>query len=124
MTTILVRGLQLYAYHGVPDAEREVGHRYLIDLEMDVEERASTSDRVEDTVDYGAAAQVALDVALEQQCRTIERLAQLIGEAILAEFKGILEVRVSVEKPMPPSPIIAEAVGVVRVVEQIEPRRR
>jgi len=118
MTTVVVRGLQCYAYHGVPPAEREVGHRYTIDLELDVEERAWRSDRVQDTVDYAAAAQAALDVTLDSQFRTVERLAQVIGEEILNRFPDVMEARVSVEKPMPPAPIIAEAVGVVRIVSR------
>src|ERR1700736_2844209 len=33
---IKLRGIQFYGYHGVPDAEQETGHRYEVDLVLEV----------------------------------------------------------------------------------------
>ena len=112
MLTILVENIQVYAFHGVPDAEREVGHRYEIDLTMEVDGRAPDTDRMEDTVDYGAAALEAERIVKESQFRTIERLAGEIGNGLLKKFSKIEEIQVSVRKPLPPTPLIADAAGV------------
>jgi len=119
--TVLVEGLQLYAYHGVPDAEREVGHRYLIDLKLEVDGQAFETDEVSDTVDYGAAARVAQQAAEKQQFRTVERLARVIGEDLLNTFENLEAAEVTVRKPMPPAPFLASHAGVV-VRSQRDPR--
>lgn len=111
MLTVTIDGLDVYAYHGVPDSEQEVGHRYRIDIELEVESAADASDRIEDTVDYAAAASVATGVVAGTQCRTVERLARLVSEALLAMSDRVHEVTVEIRKPLPPAPIPVEAVG-------------
>jgi dihydroneopterin aldolase len=110
---VLIEGLQLYAYHGVPDAEREVGHRYLIDLKLEVDGKADESDDVGDTIDYGAAGKIALGVAETSQFRTVEKLAGEIGLKLLASFEILEAVEVRVVKPMPPAPLLAAVAGVM-----------
>ena len=52
---IEVSGLSLFTHVGVTAAEREVGQRLLLDLRLEVGEcDATVTDRIEDTVDYGA----------------------------------------------------------------------
>lgn len=121
MYHVLIEGLQVYAYHGVPDAEREIGHRYLIDLKLDVEGKAFETDDVAETVDYGAAARVALAETAKEQYRTVERLARVIGQRLIADF-GLIEVaEVTVRKPLPPAPFLAASAGVM-VRTQRDPR--
>ena len=53
--SVEVSGLSLYTHHGVSDAEREVGQRLVFDLRLEVGEcDATLTDRVDDTIDYGA----------------------------------------------------------------------
>ncbi len=121
MYHVLVQGLELHAYHGVPDAEREIGHRYVIDLKLDVEGKAFETDDVAETVDYAAAGKTAQDVAENQQFRTVERLARVIGEAIVAQFPLVEAADVTVRKPLPPAPMLAAFAG-VSVRTQRDPR--
>jgi len=109
---VLVEGLQIYAYHGVPDAEREIGHRYLIDLKLEVDGKADQTDDVAETVDYGIAGQIAEETAVKSQFRTVERLARVIADGLLEAFALLQSVEVTVRKPLPPAPILAEAAGV------------
>ena len=118
MITLFVTGLEFYGYHGVSDEEQKVGHRYVIDLEMGVVSDAEQSDQVEDTVDYGAAAVIALKIGTQRQFRTLERLAQVIGEALMARFSRLREVSVRVAKRLPPAPLVAEEAGVELVVKR------
>ncbi len=114
--TVFVRSLEVYAYHGVPAEERVLGHRYVIDVEMEVEGRADTTDKVSDSVNYSDAAKLIESIVKDDQCHTIERLAAIIADSLLDEYNMITEVSVSVEKPLPPMPLIAEAAG-VRIVK-------
>ena len=55
--TVEITGLSLYTQHGVSEAERELGQRLVIDVAFELADcDAMVTDRIEDTVDYGALA--------------------------------------------------------------------
>jgi dihydroneopterin aldolase len=109
---IEIRGLEVYAYHGVPDAEQTVGHRYRLDLDLEIAELASETDAIADTLDYGALMVFAQGFLAERQFRTLERLAAALAAQILADHARVSEVEVAIGKPLPPAPVIAAFVGV------------
>jgi 7,8-dihydroneopterin aldolase/epimerase/oxygenase len=113
--TVFIRALEVYAYHGVPAEERALGHRYVVDVELEVAGDADATDDVRDTVDYGEVGQLVEFVVRNEQCFTVERLAALLADRLLSKFELTVEVSVTVEKPMPPMPVIAEACGVTVV---------
>ncbi len=111
-----LRGLSVYTHHGVTDAEQEVGQRLEFDISFDVPDcDAVLTDRVEDTIDYGDAADIVVLAATERSYRTLERLAQVVGER-LAERYGCERVRVRAAKPEPPLPLAIEQVAVEVIV--------
>src|SRR5579862_1208470 len=113
MDTILIEALEFYAFHGVPDAEQEVGHRYCVDLRLQVDTHlAGHSDRVEDTVNYAQVADCAIQVGVRERFRLIEALAERIASVVLERFPPVQSVTVRVRKPLPPMNAIAGAVGV------------
>jgi dihydroneopterin aldolase len=113
-----VRGLSIYTHHGVTDAEQEVGQRLEIDVTLDVPDcDAVLTDRVEDTIDYGAVADIVALAATERSYRTLERLAHVIGERLMERY-GCETVRVRAAKPEPPLPLAIEEVAVEVVHSQ------
>lgn len=112
MITVFIEGLEFYGYHGVPEAERSVGHRYRVDVWMEVDSQAEQSDRVEDTADYGRIGLEITRLGENQQHRTIERLAREMGEHVLRNFLQVSEVKITVRKLLPPAPVIAASCGV------------
>jgi len=110
-TVVSLVGLECYGYHGVSDAEQEVGHRFRIDVDLGVEESASESDDVAETVDYGAIAVTAMEV-FKIRRRTVERVAAQIADALLTSQPRAVWAEVSVEKIAPPIPYVAERAGV------------
>ncbi len=99
---IELRGLRVSARIGITDAELEIERTLLIDLDViprDV--GATSSDRIEETVDYSSLAAEAERLARAAPHRTLERLAAEIAEAILAGGQ-CEEVGVRVAKPEPP----------------------
>ncbi len=109
---IEIRGLSIYTHHGVTEAEREVGQRLLLDVSFDVPScDAVLTDRLEDTIDYSEACDIIALAATERSYKTLERLAQVIGER-LAERFGCESVRVRAAKPEPPLPLALEEVAV------------
>ncbi|MGH2951605.1 MAG: dihydroneopterin aldolase [Solirubrobacterales bacterium] len=120
-TTVEVElhGLSIYTHHGVSDAEQEIGQRLEIDVSFDVPDcDAVLTDRVEDTIDYGAVADIVALAATERSYRTLERLAHVIGERLMERY-GCETVRVRAAKPEPPLPLAIEEVAVEVVRSQL-----
>ncbi len=110
--TVEIAGLSLYTHHGVTAAEQEVGQRLIIDLRLDVGEcDATLTDRIEDTVDYGAVCQSVALVAQQRSYKTLERLCAAIADRLVDEF-GAERVWVKAAKPEPPIPLPVEEVAV------------
>lgn len=84
---IIVEGLQFVGHHGVFDYERRKGCRFQVDLTLDHDTRGGAkSDRLVDTVDYGAVADAVLAVGRGESCHLLERLAQRMAEAVFEAF--------------------------------------
>jgi 7,8-dihydroneopterin aldolase/epimerase/oxygenase len=110
--TIEVSGLSLFTHVGVTAAEREVGQRLLLDLRIDVGEcDATVTDRIEDTVDYGAVCEMANLVAQQRSYRTLERLCAAIADRLLDQYEAHA-VWVKAAKPEPPLPLPVSEVSV------------
>ena len=59
--TIFINGLVIHAHHGVMKHETKVGQRFAIDLLLTVDlKSASRSDKLADTIDYGAIVDLSL----------------------------------------------------------------
>lgn len=117
ISTIRVLGAEIYARHGVGDAERAVGGRYSFDLEMDADiSAAGRDDDLHETINYEKAYFVARDILLGTNRRLLESLVIEIADAILERFPMARAVTVRLRKLSVPID------GVVRAVE-VEFRR-
>jgi dihydroneopterin aldolase len=115
-----LRGLSIYTHHGVSDAEQEIGQRLEFDITFDVPScDAVLTDRIEDTADYGEACDIVTLAATERSYRTLERLAQVVGERLMERY-GSETVRVRAAKPEPPLPLAIQEVSVEVVHERGE----
>jgi len=100
---IEIRGLEVFAHHGVHEHERRDGQPFLIDVRMAVAATAGASDRLEDAVDYGAVCARVVELAQGGPYNLIERLATVIADDLAAGFPvGWVEVKV--HKPQAPVP--------------------
>jgi 7,8-dihydroneopterin aldolase/epimerase/oxygenase len=115
-----LRGISIYTHHGVSDAEQEVGQRLEFDLSFDVPDcDAVLTDRIEDTIDYSEVCDIVVLAATERSYRTLERLAQVIGQRLIERY-GCESVRVRAAKPEPPLPLSIQEVGVEVTQERNE----
>ena len=84
---IRLLNIALYGYHGVGEAERELGGKYAVDLELITDtRRPGTTDDLADAVDYQAVYETVREVEASRQFRLLEALAESLAEAILARF--------------------------------------
>jgi 7,8-dihydroneopterin aldolase/epimerase/oxygenase len=112
MFTVIIRGLELYAFHGASAEERSLGHRYRVDLSLLVDGRADQTDRLEDTVDYGIVAALLQRIVMGRQFQTVERLAAVCADELLANFAIVKTLEIRIAKRMPPMAYVVEEAGV------------
>ena len=113
---IELRGLRVVGTHGLLAEEQLRAQPFEIDLDVDVDLRAAgASDRLEDTLDYGALATTAAAIVAGERYALLERVAQRIAEAVLEDAR-VRSVAVTVRKLRPPVPVdlLTSAVRVVR----------
>ncbi len=111
--TILIGGLEFYAYHGASDEEQTIGHRYRVEVKLHVDtHKAGLSDNLNDTVNYAEVALCIQEVAQSSQHRLLESLAERIVSVLLEQFQRVEAVTLKIEKRLPPFPAIVESVGV------------
>lgn len=117
MDKISIKGLKLFAYHGVNPEEKENGQNFVIDLDYYVNiARACQMDTLDDTVSYAKVVKTIRRVFTAEKYDLIEKAAQVIADAVLDEFDDIFKVEVTLKKPE--APISAEfdyvAVSIMR----------
>jgi 7,8-dihydroneopterin aldolase/epimerase/oxygenase len=99
---IELRGLRVFARHGVLDSERQAGQEFVIDAVLWLDTRpAAGSDDLSKTVDYGALANRLVRLAEEPPVRLIETLAERLAADCLSE-PLVAEVEITVHKPQAP----------------------
>ena len=96
--TVELCGLELRAHHGVEEAERAEGQRFLFDVWLDVPEDAARSDRIEDAVDYREVGEVVRAVSDGRRFALLEALATAVADALVDRFP-VERARVRVRKP-------------------------
>jgi dihydroneopterin aldolase len=97
--TIELSGLVVFGRHGYLEEERRLGQRFLVDLWVEVDDEAASSDRIEDTVDYRRLAALVREVFAGPERLLLEGLAGAVADGIVARFDAVERVRVRVRKP-------------------------
>ena len=102
---ITIKGLKVFAHHGVLPQERRQGQLFLFDTGLTLKRSAAPgSDDLADTVDYAAVCDLVAGTATGQTFNLLERLAEVTAAAILEKFPQADRVKVRVSKPAPPIP--------------------
>lgn len=110
--TIWIEQIEFYAFHGATDEEQAIGHRYTLNLALHLQSDAVMTDRLDDTVDYGAASLLAVRVATESKHRLLEFVARRIADALLHAYPLLDSVDIELSKAHPPFPLVAASAGV------------
>jgi dihydroneopterin aldolase len=99
---ITLKGLRVFARHGVQEAERRDGQEFIIDAALWLDTApAAAGDDLSKTVDYSLLADRLVHLAGDPPVRLIETLAERLAAACLAE-PAVAEVEITVHKPHAP----------------------
>lgn len=97
--TVRIRGLEVHGRHGVYAPERELGQRFVVDIDIRLSDaRSADTDDLAQTVDYGTLAAAVAEIVGGEPVHLLERLASLIADRVLAEPRARY-VEVTVRKP-------------------------
>ena len=110
--TIVIAGLEVFGRHGVFASERELGQRFVVDVELTLLACPGVgTDHISDTVDYAALADEVAAIVAGPPCDLLEHLAGRIADRCLAEPLAA-EVAVTVRKPHVALPHVLEHTAV------------
>lgn len=97
--TVRLRGLEAFGRHGVLNAERSLGQRFVVDLTVELRDEAATrSDALVDTIDYASLADAVCALVSGPPVALLERLAGMIADLVLEDPRA-RAVEVTVRKP-------------------------
>ena len=103
MSTIQLKNIKIYAFHGCLPEEEKIGSDYLVNLSVRANlDKASKSDELTDTVDY-----VLLQKIVAEQMAIRSKLLEHVGKRIidkivLFDVPLVRYVKVTVAKVNPP----------------------
>ena len=105
---ISIRGLKVYAHHGVFDFEKAYGQDFFIDADVWIDgEAASANDDLAQTVNYGELANALVADAKTNPVDLLETLASRLLTLVMAFGGGdqtgiVKKAKVTVHKPNAP----------------------
>lgn len=109
---IAITGLRVFGRHGVLPHEEVEGQVFVVDVRLSLDlAAAGRTDRLSDTIDYGALARVVHDRVASERWDLIERVAERVAEVAL-EDPRVDEVEVTVHKPDAPISLEFDEVAV------------
>lgn len=113
MNTIIIKGLEVFAYHGVNPEEKRDGQRFVLDITLTADlSRAEYSDDLNDTVNYAAVRKTVTRLMCDNTFDLIERAAACVADGIMAEHERVQGVDIMLKKPDAPMSAKFEYVAV------------
>lgn len=113
MDQIRIRGLRIYARHGVFEEERKLGQSFIVDAVLNTRlQEAGEKDDLSLSTDYGAVCKKIMQVMTEETCLLIEAAAERTAREILLSFPAVESLELTLHKPQAPIPLPFEDVAV------------
>ncbi len=103
MDKIVIKDLEIFAYHGVLPEEKAKGQTFVLTAELFCDLReAGLTDNLDKTVNYAQVCEDIYRVMTGDKFDLIEAVAENIADTILLKYELIKKVRIMVSKPEAP----------------------
>ena len=113
MDIIRIDNLEVYAYHGAYDEEKEKGQYFYVNAELYTNTRkAGMNDDLDVSTNYGTVCDFIHDFMTKHTYDLIETVAEQLAQALLLEFKLVKSVLLEIRKPHAPIEKEFESVSV------------
>ncbi len=102
MSTIRLKNIKIYAFHGCMMEEGQIGSDYLVNLNVKANlEKAAKTDALKDTIDYVVLQKIVKE-EMAIRSKLLEHVGNRIIDRIITELPLVKSVLVSVSKVNPP----------------------
>ncbi len=102
MSSIRLKNIKIYAFHGCLIEEGQIGSDYVVNLKVQANlKNASITDELADTVDY-VLLQNIVRQEMAVRAKLLEHVAKRIIDSVLKQLEMVDQVKVSVAKKNPP----------------------
>lgn len=123
MLTIVLRDIGFEGRHGATAIERKGLRKFEVDLEVEVDgDSGQTTDRLADTLDYSALAEVIVKIGAGEPHRLLESLARRMLDVLQSRVPGA-RFRLELRKLNPPTCAGHPRFSAVRVQTSAPDRR-
>ncbi len=113
MDKIIIKGIDFYGFHGVSQAEQELGQRFIVDVKLELSlDKAGKSDQLQDTVNYCEIYTLIKEKGQQKRYALLEAMASDMAESILKGFDIVQRVNICIKKPHAPIGGVIEYAGV------------
>ena len=110
---IKIKDLECFAYHGVLEAEQQLGQKFLVSLVLSVNTHiAGKADDLEQSVNYASVCNTVITFMKEHTFQLIEAVAEELAEKILLEYPLVEQVQLTIKKPWAPVLLSLDTVAV------------
>ena len=117
MEKIIIKGLKLFAYHGVNPEEKVDGQNFVLDITTELDaQMAESSDNVDNTVSYAKIIKTVRAVFTEKSYDLIETAANVVAMEIMNTYPALQKVTVLLMKPEAPVKADFEYVAVEKTI--------
>ena len=110
-STIHIKGMEFYAYHGVLEEERKLGQKFIVDIDIAPAKWIAGTDNINDTISYAEVYTVVKECVEQEKFQLLESLAETISSRVLEKFH-CNKIRIEVHKPNAPIPGIFSDVSI------------
>ncbi len=103
MDKIIIKDLEVYAYHGVAEEEKKMGQLFIVSLELTADlESAAQSDNLLNTIHYGEVCDDVENVVSSQKHNLIETVALEVINQLFENYPTVQGIRILLKKPWAP----------------------
>ena len=103
MNNLIIKGLEVFSYHGVHDFEKNEGQIFIIDIILDIPQlEGFQTDSINDVINYSQVIRVIKSSCSGQKYNLIEKTAYTVLESLFKTFEQINSVDITIKKPNAP----------------------
>ena len=112
MDKIYIKGLQIFAFHGVNAEEKENGQNFILDITLWADLKgAKKTDCLSETINYAAVRKTVQKAFTAEKYDLIERAAKVVCDSVIAEYSAVQKIGLCLKKPEAPMNAIFEYVA-------------
>ncbi len=96
---ITLDNMIFYGYHGLHEAERTLGQRFSVDINVETDPDLDQNvKQLEDTVDYTAIYEEVKEEVENYKYHLLENLANKVLDRIMEKFPLVMNAKISIKK--------------------------